>query len=120
MNSPHSGDSVNEIAAHEIGADPATMAEAVYAILVDELKARPEDVILTEEPSSRTVTFAFPGSLTGSVRITGPRTLTLSYIVANMWEYRERAEFETLPELSSFLMRLIRLVRRFSHAAFGT
>ena len=120
MTSPHHGDIANLPAAHAIPADPAAMAAAVSAFLVGNLKAKPDDVILTEEPASRTVTFAFPGSLTGSVRITGPRTLSLSYIVANMWEYREKSEFESLPDLLNFLSRLTRLVRRFTHAAFGT
>jgi len=120
MTSPHAGDLFNESTTRAMPVDPAAIAAVVSAYLVDELKAKAGDVILTHEPASYTVTFAFPGALTGSVRISGAKTLSLSYIVANMWEYREHAEFETLDELCGFLARLIRLVRRFSHAAFGT
>jgi len=120
MTSPQFGDIVDHAAIRETPADPADIASAVYDYLTNELKASPADVIVTHEPEGHTLAFSFPGRLTGSVRITGPRTLSLSYIVANMWEYRERSEFETLDELCSFLARLIRLVRRFTSATFGS
>ena len=120
MTSPQLGDSVRYDVERETPADPAEIATIVRAYLTDELKANPGDVICTREPESHTITFSFPGCLTGSVRINGPRSLSLSYIVANMWEYRERAEFETLDEFCTFFARLIRLVRRFTHAALAS
>ena len=91
-------------------------ANALRAFLVETQQAQAANVRVSEGTHGSSVSFTYPGWLTGSVEFRGHNEYFLSYIVANMWEYRETARFDSLDELQRFVDRLIKVILRLSPA----
>ncbi len=94
---------------------------ALRRFLEKQADGRAPSIEVREDDAGTHVDFHFPGAVRGTIVITRTRPAMLSCRIANSWEsFHETAVFSTLGETQDFLMKIIRIARRYSVTALGS
>ena len=89
--------------------------------LEEQADGRAPSIEVREDDAGTHLDFHFPGAVRGTIVITRTRPAMLSCRIANSWEsFHETAVFSTLRETQDFLMKIIRIARRYSVTALGS
>jgi hypothetical protein len=101
-----------------------TNAETTLALrrfLEQQANGRAPSIELREDDAGTHLDFHFPGAVRGTILVTRTRPAMLSCRIANSWEsFHETAVFSTVEETQDFLMKIIRIARRYSVTALGS
>jgi hypothetical protein len=91
---------------------------ALWKFLEAQADGRTPSFDVRDDETGQHLDFHFPGAVRGSIAVTRTNPAMLSCRIANSWEsFHETAVFSTLAETQDFLMKIIRIARRYSNTA---
>lgn len=94
---------------------------ALRRFLEAQADGRAPSIEVREDDAGTHLDFHFPGAVRGTIVVTRTRPAMLSCRIANSWEsFHETAVFSTREETQDFLMKIIRIARRYSVTALGS
>lgn len=94
---------------------------ALRKFLETQADGRAPSIDIREDDAGTHLDFHFPGAVRGTIVVNRTTPAMLSCRIANSWEsFHETAVFSTLEETQNFLLKIIRIARRYSVTALGS